>query len=76
MADLKMQHLIVMAALLVSLLGTLLLLGKMNTDTAPITGATAVVDVVAENSQEEEGQQEEGYATVVRVVGSNQTENK
>ncbi len=76
MADLKMQHLIVMVALLVSLVGTLLILGKMNTDAAPITGATAVVDIVTEDSQEEEVQQEDGHAAVVRVVGSNQTENK
>ncbi len=76
MADLKMQHLIVMVALLVSLVGTLLILGKMNTEAAPITGATAVVDIVAENQQQETAQQEEGYGTVVRVVGSNQTETE
>ena len=81
MPDLKMQHLIVMVALLVSLVGTLLILGKMNTDAAPITGATAVIDITAENMNEEEQQtetaeQDEGYGTVVRVVGSNQTETE
>ena len=81
MADLKMQHLIVMVALLVSLVGTLLILGKMNTDASPITGATAVIDITAENiggeeQQTETAEQEEGYGTVVRVVGANQTEPK
>ncbi len=75
MADLKMQHLIVMVALLVSLVGTLLILGKMNDDSSPITGATAVVDIGEEIVQEEVLPQKE-YETVVRVVGSNQTENK
>ncbi len=75
MPDLKMQHLIVMVALIVSLVGTLLILGKMNTDAVPITGATAVVEAVEENTEQQEtAPQEEGYGSVVRVVGSNQTE--
>ena len=75
MNNLKIQHLIVMVALLVSLVGTLLLLGKLNTEAVPITGATAVVEVVVEdNPQEETVQEEEEYSTVVRVVGYNQTE--
>lgn len=75
MPDLKMQHIIVMVALLVSLVGTLLILGKINGDSSPITGATAVVDVDEEIVQEEAQPQQEEYETVVRVVGSNQTED-
>lgn len=75
MPDLKMQHIIVMVALLVSLVGTLLILGKINGDSSPITGATAVVDVGEEIVQEEAQPQQEEYETVVRVVGSNQTED-
>lgn len=76
MADLKMQHLIVMVALLVSLVGTLLVLGKMNNDATPITGATAVVDIAGNEEQQEPIEQEQEHGTVVRVVGSNQTETE
>ena len=80
MPDLKMQHLIVMVALIVSLVGTLLILGKMNTEATPITGATAIVDMTEDKGEEEQQtettEQEEEYGTVVRVVGSNQTETE
>ncbi len=42
---LKVQHIIVLTALFVSLLGSLLALDKMNDAAMPLTGATASVDV-------------------------------
>lgn len=65
-----------MGALLVSLMGTVLILGKMNTEATPITGATAIAVVSVDEEQEQTMQEEDAYGTVVRVVGSNQTGNE
>jgi hypothetical protein len=73
MVDLKVQHLIVMGALFVSLVGTLLLLGKINEDASPITGATSVVPIIIDEAPEEN--KEDNTETVVRIVdGGNQTD--
>lgn len=73
MDKLKAQHLIVMGALFVSLVGTLLLLGKINSDATPLTGATAVVPIVIDDAEEEN--KEDDTETVVRIVNDgNQTD--
>ena len=73
MDKLQIQHIIVMGALFVSLVGTLLLLGKINDDESQITGATAVVPIVIDDVEEED--EEADTQTVVRIVNDgNQTD--
>ena len=75
MDNLKVQHIIVMGALFVSLVGTLLLLGKINDHAAPITGATAIVTIDMDDVEEETQEASEGE-TVVRIVDEgNQTDD-
>lgn len=52
MENLKIQHVIVLSALFVSLLGTLLLLEKINQQSELVTGAV-INPVEAEEEQEE-----------------------
>ncbi len=69
MDKLKTHHLIVLCALFLSLVGTLLLLGKINEDATPLTGATAVPPFVQEDNEEE--------TTIVRIIDKgNQTEEE
>lgn len=80
MEKLRAQQLIVMVALFVSLVGTLLLLGKINAHEAKVTGATAVIDVTAAPGIEqpaEELEEERGdESTVVRIAGINMTDSR
>ncbi len=69
MENIKIQQLIVLVAIVVSLVGTLLFLNKINEDAVRITGATAVIHEVHEEVSAEE--QEEG--TAVRIVSMNIT---
>ena len=76
MDNLKVQHIIVMGALFVSLVGTLLLLGKINDHAAPITGATAIVDIYLDDEREESEEETDEIETVVRIVDEgNQTDD-
>ena len=69
MENIKIQQLIVLVAIVVSLVGTLLFLNKINEDAVRITGATADIHEVHEEVSAEE--QEEG--TAVRIVSMNIT---
>jgi hypothetical protein len=52
--DLRMQHIIILTALFVSLLGTLVILDTMNNNAIPITGATATNGVSPPQPAEED----------------------
>lgn len=61
--DLRIQHIIILTALFVSLLGTLLILDKINEEPQSITGATAMFD----------SYEKEQEIRVMRVTGINET---
>ncbi len=65
--ELKIQHLIILSALFVTLLGSLLLLDKIN-ETTQLTGSTTIksVDDIDEHTEQEAEQNEDD--SVIRVV--------
>ena len=65
--DLKVQHLIILTALFVSLFGSLLVLDKINDNAVPITGAAATIDIYDHSDTEQEDE------TMVRIVRINAT---
>lgn len=75
METLRAQQLIVMVALFVSLVGTLLLLEKINEHGKPVTTASAVVQIGLPKEQSDQVAPAEAESVViVRVLGNNETE--
>lgn len=78
METLKAQQLIVMVALFVSLVGTLLLLGKINAHGEPVTTASAVMEITVpkESTAHAEAAVSENNAVVhvIGNIGNNETE--
>ncbi|PIN78269.1 hypothetical protein COV16_06225 [Candidatus Woesearchaeota archaeon CG10_big_fil_rev_8_21_14_0_10_34_8] len=68
--DLRIQHIIVLTALFVSLFGSLLVLDKINDNAIPITGATAVINL-PHQEQSDHNQEEQA----IRVVKINMTDH-
>ena len=74
---LKVQHLIVLIALLVSLVGTLLILEKMNADAGHATGRTTQITTnVAMHVTKTEQEQQQSADIIVRIIGGNETEEE
>ncbi len=74
MESLKAQQLIVMVALFVSLIGTLLLLGKINEHAEPIGATSAGVEMrVLQTQNVETSVQEADTKIIVHVIGNNET---
>ena len=74
MESLKAQQLIVMVALFVSLVGTLLLLEKINEHGKPVTTASVVVQISLPKEQSDQAAAAEAEsAAIVRVLGNNET---